>query len=150
VEEGFVARSASVLDLGGEEEDLEEREGLGVIATFGELVEREECGWREREGWAVEGEVCLEWRSVEGERTESLGFATLMLVLMAVCKRRGWVEVEVEVEVVSPFLCCPDLPRVPRDSRCRRLDRPDSATIPIPERNTQLLTFSAKLDGTQP
>lgn len=37
--EGLPARSASVLDRGGDDEDLDEREGLDVIATFGELLE---------------------------------------------------------------------------------------------------------------
>ena len=45
--EGFPARSASVLDRGGEDEDLEDREGLEGMATFGELLEEAEifgCG----------------------------------------------------------------------------------------------------------
>lgn len=43
--DGLPARSASVLDLGGEE-DFEEREGLEEMATFGELLEEVEIvGW---------------------------------------------------------------------------------------------------------
>lgn len=37
--EGLPARSASVPDRGGDDEDLEDREGLEGIATFGELLE---------------------------------------------------------------------------------------------------------------
>lgn len=37
--EGLPARSASVLDRGGDDEDLEDREGLEGMATFGELLE---------------------------------------------------------------------------------------------------------------
>jgi hypothetical protein len=37
--EGLPARSASVLDRGGDDEDLEESEGLDGMATFGELLE---------------------------------------------------------------------------------------------------------------
>jgi hypothetical protein len=37
--EGLPARSASVLDRGGDDEDLEDSEGLEGIATFGELLE---------------------------------------------------------------------------------------------------------------
>jgi len=36
--EGLPTRSASVLDRGGEDEDLEEREGLEGMAIFGELL----------------------------------------------------------------------------------------------------------------
>jgi hypothetical protein len=38
-EEGLPARSASVLDRGGDDEDLEDREGLEGMTTFGELLE---------------------------------------------------------------------------------------------------------------
>jgi hypothetical protein len=40
--DGLVDKSTSVLDRGGEEEDLEEREGLEEMATFGELLLDEE------------------------------------------------------------------------------------------------------------
>jgi len=42
----FPTKSTSVLDLGGEEEDLEEREGRDGMTTFGELLveaETEDC-----------------------------------------------------------------------------------------------------------
>jgi len=37
--DGLPARSASVLDRGGDDEDLEERDGLEGMATFVELLE---------------------------------------------------------------------------------------------------------------
>jgi hypothetical protein len=40
----FPTKSTSVLDLGGEEDDLEEREGLDWMATFGELLVEAEVG----------------------------------------------------------------------------------------------------------
>ena len=45
-EDDFPTKSTSVLDLGGEEDDLEDREGLEGMATFGELLveaEAEDC-----------------------------------------------------------------------------------------------------------
>ena len=70
--EGLVARSASVLDLGGEEEDLEEGEGREGTGTDVEFVEGEGLGVR-----AV-GEEWLGWESVEGGRRESS--AILLLI----------------------------------------------------------------------
>jgi len=40
----FPTKSTSVLDLGGEEEDLEEREGLDGMVTFGGLLVETEMG----------------------------------------------------------------------------------------------------------
>lgn len=45
-EDDFPTKSTSVLDLGGDEDDLEDREGLEGMATFGELLveaEAEDC-----------------------------------------------------------------------------------------------------------
>lgn len=47
------ARSASVLDRGGDDEDLEEREGLEGMAIFGESLEEAGivgCGWCDCKG----------------------------------------------------------------------------------------------------
>ena len=40
----FPTKSTSVLDLGGEDDDLEEREGLDGMVTFGELLVEAEVG----------------------------------------------------------------------------------------------------------
>jgi hypothetical protein len=40
----FPTKSTSVLDLGGEEDDLEEREGRDGIVTFGGLLAETEMG----------------------------------------------------------------------------------------------------------
>jgi hypothetical protein len=40
----FPTKSTSVLDLGGEEDDLEEREGRDGMATLGELLVEAEMG----------------------------------------------------------------------------------------------------------
>jgi len=48
--DGLPGKSTSVLDLGGEEDDFEEREGLEEMARFGGLLEEAEiagccAGW---------------------------------------------------------------------------------------------------------
>ena len=67
-----------MLDRGGEDDDLEEREGLDEVATLGELLLEEEAeiagccccccaGWDGREWgeWDVVGELTMPWPSVE-------------------------------------------------------------------------------------
>ena len=76
--DGLLVKSTSVLDRGGEDDDLEEREGLDEVATLGELLLEEEAeiagccccccaGWDGREWgeWDVVGELTMPWPSVE-------------------------------------------------------------------------------------
>lgn len=90
--DGLLVKSTSVLDRGGEEDDLEEREGLEEMVTFGELLEEEAeiagccccAGWDGR-GWGewdVVGELTMPWPSVEVT-------SSAILRLMAGGVRRG-------------------------------------------------------------
>ena len=76
--DGLLVKSTSVLDRGGEDDDLEEREGLEEVATFGELLLEDEAeiagccccccaGWDGRAWgeWDVVGELTMPWPSVE-------------------------------------------------------------------------------------
>ena len=94
-----MAKSTSVLDRGGEEDDLEEREGLEEMATFGELLVEEEAditgccccvGCDERWGeWDVVGELTRPWPSVDDvDSSATLRLGLMMGVRRGKCKIR--------------------------------------------------------------